>query len=154
MKLERRDFVKHVGIGLFTASLFGAVRPELSAAMALPDDINMAKDPDNLKGLEVSHIPKLTLPMVAEDGRVVPIEVSLDHPMEKDHYIKSITVIVLADPIASKGQFQFTPLSGKPYFKFQSRMAAGTSPVYALVECNKHGRWVGHSMIRIVGGGC
>ena len=154
MKLDRRDFVKHVSMGVFTLSLMGSVKPEFVEALALPDDIQKAKDMNNLQGLEKIHTPKLKIPMVAEDGRFVPIEFTLDHPMEKDHFIESVDIIVFSDPIATKGRFLFSPQNGKPSLKFQARMAAGTTTVYAVISCNKHGRWVGDAMIRIVGGGC
>ncbi len=154
MKIDRRDFVKHVGMGVVTFSLLGKTYPELAAAIALPDDIQQAKDIDNLQGLEKTHTPKLKIPMVAEDGRFVPIEFTLDHPMEKDHHIESVDIIVMVDPIATKGRFLFSPQNGEPKLKFQVRMAAGTTKVYAVIACNKHGRWVGDAMIRIVGGGC
>ena len=154
MELNRRNFVHRVSMGIFTVYLFGAAVPRLASATVLPDDIRTAKDIDNLTGLEKTHIPQVKVPMVAEDGRVVPIEMTLEHPMEKDHYITAVTIIVLEDPIASKGKFLFTPANGRPYLKFQARMAAGTSSVRALIECNKHGRWEGDALIRIVGGGC
>ncbi len=154
MKLDRRNFVKHVSIGLFTMSFLGKVDPKLAAAIALPDDIQKAKDIDNLRGLEKTHTPKLKIPMVAEDGRFVPIELTLDHPMEKDHFVESVDVIVLSDPITTKGRFLFSPQNGRPHLKFQTRMAAGTTTIYAVIACSKHGRWVGDAMIRIVGGGC
>jgi sulfur-oxidizing protein SoxY len=154
VEISRRDFVHRVSIGIFTVYLVGASAPRLASATVLPDDIRTAKDPDNLQGLEKSHIPQVKVPMVAEDGRVVPIEMTLNHPMEKDHYITAVTIIVLEDPIASKGKFLFTPANGRPYLKFQARMAAGTSKVRAIIECSKHGKWEGDALIRIVGGGC
>ena len=154
MKLDRRNFVKHVSIGLFTMSFLGKVDPKLAAAIALPENNQKAKDIDNLRGLEKTHTPKLKIPMVAEDGRFVPIELTLDHPMEKDHFVESVDVIVLSDPITTKGRFLFSPQNGRPHLKFQTRMAAGTTTVYAVIACSKHGRWVGDAMIRIVGGGC
>jgi sulfur-oxidizing protein SoxY len=152
--MNRRDFVHRFSIGFFTVYLFGGAAPRIASAISFPDDIRQAIDMDDPKGLEKSHTPQLKVPMVAEDGRFVPIEMTLDHPMQEDHYIKSVTIIVLEDPIASKGMFLFTPANGRPYLKFQARMAAGTSKVRALIECSKHGRWAGEAMIRIVGGGC
>jgi sulfur-oxidizing protein SoxY len=154
MKLSRRDFVRHVSLGVFTISVGGLFAPDESEAVKLPGEIQMAKNPKSLTGLEMSHIPQLKVPLVAEDGRVVPIEMTLDHPMEKDHFIESVTFVVLGDPIAGKAQFLYTPYSGKPSFKFQARMDSGTKKVSAIVECNKHGRWVGQATMRIVGGGC
>lgn len=35
------------------------------------------------------HRPKLDLPILAEDPTAVPVRVSVEHPMERDHYIRS-----------------------------------------------------------------
>lgn len=154
MELKRRDFIRRVSLGVFTISLCGAVAPVFASAVKMPNDIRRPKNPYDLQGQEKDHIPRLKVPLVAEDGRVVPIEMTLDHPMEQDHYITSVTFVVIDDPIASKAQFMFTPQSGKPMLKFQVRMDSGTKKVSAIVECNKHGRWLGEATMRIVGGGC
>lgn len=154
MKLNRRGFIHHVSMGVFTVALGELALPKIAEAVVLPNDIQRAKNKHKPVGLEKSHTPILKVPLVAEDGRVVPIEMTLDHPMEPDHYIESVTFVVIDDPIASKCMYNFTPQSGKPFLKFQSRMDAGTKTVSAIVQCNKHGRWVGEAVMRIVGGGC
>ncbi|MDH5639516.1 MAG: thiosulfate oxidation carrier protein SoxY [Nitrospinota bacterium] len=154
MKLNRRGFIHRVSLGVFTVALGSSAIPRLAHAVALPNDIQRAKDKKNLAGLEKEHTPILKVPLVAEDGRVVPVEMTLDHPMENDHYIESVTFVVIDDPIASKCMYNFTPQSGKPFLKFQTRMDAGTKTVSAIIQCSKHGRWVGDAVMRIVGGGC
>ncbi len=154
MNVNRRDFIQRVGLGVFTVTLGSMALSRVASAVTLPNDLNRAKDKYNLQGLEKQHTPQLKVPLVAEDGRVVPVEMTLDHPMEEDHYIESVTFVVIDDPLAAKCQYNFTPQSGKPFFKFQSRMDAGTKTVSAIVVCSKHGRWVGDAQMRIVGGGC
>lgn len=154
MELNRRKFFQSVGLGVFTMTLGGIAIPKKAEAITLPNDIQRAKNQYDPTPHEMSHTPKLTVPIVAEDGRVVPVEMTLDHPMEKDHYIKNVTFIVIDDPLASKCMYNFSPYSGKPFLKFQTRMDAGTKTVNAVVECSKHGRWVGSAVMRIVGGGC
>lgn len=154
MEINRRDFVRRVSMGVFTIYIGGALIPKNARAVTLPGDIKRAKDMDNPKGLEASHTPRLKLPMVAEDGKVVPIEMTLNHPMEKDHYIESVEFHVPNDPIVAKGMFFFSPANGRPHLKFQARMDSGTSTVYAVINCTRHGRWVGEAMMRVVGGGC
>ena len=154
MELNRRKFIKSVGFGVFTMTLGGIAIPRQAEAIALPNDIQRAKNKFDPTPFEKSHTPSLTVPLVAEDGRVVPVEMKLDHPMEEDHYIQNVTFVVWDDPIASKCMYSFTPASGKPFLKFQTRMDAGTKTVSAVVECSKHGRWVGEAVMRIVGGGC
>jgi sulfur-oxidizing protein SoxY len=154
MELKRREFIRRVSLGVFTVSLGGIAAPRMASAVKMPNDIQRPKSRHDLQGLEKTHVPQVKVPFVAEDGRVVPIEMTLDHPMEEDHYITSVTFVVIDDPIASKAQFLFTPQSGKPAVKFQARMDAGTKKISAIIECSKHGRWLGEATMRIVGGGC
>ena len=58
-----------------------------------PADIN------NLTDIEKLHLPKVTLPPVVEDGNQAPIIVQMEHPMEDDHYIKSIQILNFNDPV-------------------------------------------------------
>ncbi len=153
-EMNRRDFVRRVSLGVFTIYLGGAALPKNAMAIALQDDIKRAKNLDSLTELEKSHVPQLKLPMVAEDGTVVPIEMTLDHPMEPDHYIDSVAFYVPNDPIVGKGEFFYSPANGKPNLKFQTRMDSGTSRVFAVINCTTHGRWAGEAMMRVVGGGC
>jgi len=154
MKLDRRQFVKKVTMGVVSLSSLKIIKPSLISALALPDNIQKGSYNDTTGHLGKAHAPKLTIPMVAEDGRFVPIDFALDHPMEADHFIKSVDIIVFSDPIQSKGKFKFSAMNGHPNFKYPIRMAAGTTTVYAVINCSKHGRWVADAMIRIVDGGC
>jgi sulfur-oxidizing protein SoxY len=83
----------------------------------------------------------------------VPIQVSLDHPMEADHYIRSIEVGLEADPVPHKGTFSFTPMSGRASVAFQMRSGTG-GLVKAVIECSRHGRFVFTRTIRVAEGGC
>ena len=141
-------------MGVLSVSALSIINPSLVSALALSDDIHEGNYVDGLHRGEKSNAPVLKIPMVAEDGRFVPVDFALDHPMEEDHYIKSVDIIVFSDPIKSKGRFMFSALNGKPSFKYQIRMASGTTTVYAVINCSKHGRWVADAMIRIVDGGC
>lgn len=40
-----------------------------------------------------NHRRKVDLPSLAEDPTAVPIRVSVEHPMERDHYIRSIEIV-------------------------------------------------------------
>ena len=75
----------------------------------------MPTDPDNLTDLEKLHIPKVTIPPVVEDGSQAPIVVEMDHPMDDDHYIKSVQILNFDDPIVIKGKFYYTPVNGEVY---------------------------------------
>ena len=82
----RRSFIKTAALGSVAVALpaFSGF-DQLEAAA-----FNKAIDENNMTDVEKLHIPKVTLPPVVEDGNQAPIIVESDHPMEEDHYIKSI----------------------------------------------------------------
>ena len=57
------------------------------------------KDLENLTEIERIHLPKISLPPVVEDGAQASIVCSVDHPMDEDHYIKSIQIMNFQDPV-------------------------------------------------------
>jgi sulfur-oxidizing protein SoxY len=103
--------------------------------------------------LEREHAPRLEMPILAEDSAAVPVQVSVDHPMEPDHYIRSIEVTLDKDPVPWKGKFNFTPGNGRAWVAFTMRSGAG-GLVRAVVECSKHGRFTGTREVRVAEGGC
>ena len=115
---------------------------------------NFIKDPDNPSPLEKEHMIDFRLPKIAEDGANVPVEVSMNHPMEPDHYIKSFQILIFDDPIVSKGVYHFTPANGQAYIYTQIRMDGGDKEVYVIAECSKHGKWVGKGTLKVSLGGC
>lgn len=105
------------------------------------------------QGLTREHQPKLDLPILAEDATAVPVLVSVDHPMEPDHFITSIEVTLEADPVSRKGVFLFTPANGRAWVAFQMRSGVG-GLVKATAECSRHGRFVGTREVRVAADGC
>ena len=103
--------------------------------------------------LEREHAPRLEMPILAEDSAAVPVQVSVDHPMEPDHYIRSIEVTLDKDPVPWKGKFNFTPGNGRAWVAFTMRSGTG-GLVRAVVECSKHGRFTGTREVRVAEGGC
>ena len=103
--------------------------------------------------LEREHAPRLEMPILAEDSAAVPIQVSVDHPMDPDHFIRSIEVTLDKDPVPWKGKFNFTPANGRAWAAFTMRSGAG-GMVRAVAECSKHGRFTGSREVRVAEGGC
>ena len=120
MLMKRRSFL--FGI-LLTIPYFDQV---WASSFHIPSDIN------NLTEIEKIHVPKVTLPPVVEDGNQAPIVVRIDHPMEENHYIKSIQILNFKDPVVIKGQCFFTPMSGEAYLGTQIRLAGGESRVWVV----------------------
>ena len=104
---SRRKFIRYSVVG-------GAVVPFL-AGIPVDNEVyggifNFPKDFENMTEMERIHLPKVTMPPVVEDGTQASIIVSLDHPMEEDHYIKSIQILNFADPVVIKGKFYMTQI--------------------------------------------
>ena len=142
MLMKRRSFL--FGI-LLTIPYFDQV---WASSFHIPSDIN------NLTEIEKIHVPKVTLPPVVEDGNQAPIVVRIDHPMEENHYIKSIQILNFKDPVVIKGQCFFTPMSGEAYFGTQIRLAGGESRVWVVSECNRHGKYATYRDVKVAAGGC
>ena len=142
MLMKRRSFL--FGI-LLTIPYFDQV---WASSFHIPSDIN------NLTEFEKIHVPRVTLPPVVEDGNQAPIIVQVDHPMEENHYIKSIQILNFNDPIVIKGQCFFTPMSGEAYFGTQIRLAGGESRVWVVSECNRHGKYATYKDVKVAAGGC
>lgn len=102
---------------------------------------------------EREHEPKLELPFLAENPTAVPVRVSVDHPMEPNHFIRSIDIVLDKDPVPHKGTYRFTPANGQAWVAFQMRSGTG-GIVRASAECSQHGRFVATREIRVASDGC
>jgi len=133
MKIKRRNFLCLTFAGGIGTLLSGRLRAEAAQ--------------------DRSHQPVIEVPILAEDGSTVPIQVSVDHPMDPDHYIRQIEVVLDADPVPAKGIYRFTPDNGRASVAFQMRSGVGGT-LKAIVECSRHGKFVGTQEVRVVEGGC
>ena len=134
MMSTRRRFLQGFAVWGFSPLLF----PRWARAEALPEKI---------------HTIDIDLPLLGDDPVAVPIQVSVDHPMEPDHFIRSFEVILETDPVPSKGKFVFTPANGRAWVAFQFRSGIG-GVLKVVAECTRHGRFVGTREVRVVEGGC
>lgn len=100
-----------------------------------------------------THRPEIDLPVLADDPVAVPLQISVDHPMDPDHFIRSLAVSLETDPVPYKGTFFFTPANGRPWVTFQFRSGIG-GVVKVVGECTRHGRFTGNRAVRVVEGGC
>jgi predicted secreted protein len=99
------------------------------------------------------HRIDLDVPILSEEPAAVPIRVSVDHPMELDHYIRSIEVTIDRDPVPAKGKFLLSPDNGRAWVAYQMRSGTG-GVVKAVAVCNRHGEFLGSREVRVVDGGC
>lgn len=134
--LSRRGFLEVVSAAVGLMGVWGIRR-------AWPDTRSggpLADQPDLPSPSQQFHRPVLKLPTVTTNGAKVPIVVEMRHSMDPDHYITSVNVVNVRDPVPLKGSFHFTPANGQVYLAFQARLDQGVSMVLATAECNLHGR--------------
>jgi len=149
--LTRRRFLRYASVGGIAVPMFATtVIPNVAYGSAF----QIPADPANLSDLEKMHVPQVTLPPVVEDGSQAPIVVEMDHPMDPDHYVKSIQIMNFTDPVVIKGKFYFTPVNGEAYLSTQIRLAGGEARVWVIAECNQHGKWAVSKDTKVAAGGC
>jgi len=102
---------------------------------------------------DVEHRPHFEVPFLAEDPTNVPVRVSVPHPMDRDHFVRSIDLVLESDPVPHKGTFRFTPRNGRASVAFPMRSGVG-GVLRATVECSRHGRFTGERELRVAGDGC
>jgi predicted secreted protein len=103
--------------------------------------------------LEREHRPIITAPSLAEDPHAVPIQVAVNHPMEADHFIRSLEIALDADPVPDKGTYLFTPANGQAAVALSMRSGVGGT-LRVTAECSRHGRFAATRDIRVTEGGC
>jgi len=152
MNLPRRTFLKGViatsgAMALGTAVLPPTVMadwPKMAFEAKTVEDALMAlfESPD------VKETDKIIIkaPSIAENGAVVPIEVTADLPN-----VESITIIGEKNPIPLIGQFNFTE-SVEPWVKTRIKMGE-TSNVVAVVIANGV-LFVMRREVKVTIGGC
>lgn len=154
--MTRRQILKLSAISV-GATATGLFLPQIALAQDDSQEapFNFVADPENPTELEAEHLINIRLPIIAEDGSNVPVVASLEnHPMEEDHYIKTIRIFGFTDPIVSKGRFNFTPANGMAYISTQARMDGGDANVFVVAECTQHGWWAAQAALKVSLGGC
>jgi len=148
---SRREFLRY--------AMIGGIAVPITVSMGLLNTaeakvFQFAEDPENLTELERLHIPQVSLPPVVEDGSQASIQVQMEHPMEEDHYIRSIQIVNFSDPVQTKGTFYFSPANGQAFLGTQIRLNGGESTVWVVAECNQHGKWATSKFTKVAAGGC
>jgi len=152
--LTRREFLRLLAV---VAGAGGSVAGLAERVLASTHPLQYFKAVGGgrpLTALEREHVIDIRLPVIAEDGANVPIVVSMSHPMEPDHYIKSIQILNFRDPVVNKGIYHFSPANGQAYISTQLRLDGGDAEVFAVAECSRHGKWIASKKLKVSLGGC
>jgi sulfur-oxidizing protein SoxY len=95
----------------------------------------------------------LDMPVVAEDGRVVPVIIESDLPMSKERYVKGVHLIVDHNPDAHLAAFHLTPALGQVSISTRIKMKR-TTWVRAILETNTGEVWAGYTRVLVTLNGC
>ena len=147
--LSRRDLFSCVGRLGVAAALLGSFS-QVSEAHADVDAV--IRDTFGSSDVSMGNVT-IDAPIIAENGRVVPIKVRVDHAMEADNYIDTIAIIIDGNPKPLAATYHLTPKSGKAQITARVKMGK-TSKVRAIARTNK-GKLLGAiSEVKVTIGGC
>jgi sulfur-oxidizing protein SoxY len=95
----------------------------------------------------------LDMPVVAEDGRVVPVMIETDLPMSAEEYVKAVHLVVDHNPDAHLAAFHLTPAIGTASISTRIKMKR-TTWVRAIVETSTGEVWADYCRVRVSLNGC
>ena len=132
----------------------------LAAYGAGPDDpevpnedvARILRDISGGKPIRRGHL-SLDMPLVAEDGRVVPVIIESDLPMTPERYVKAIHLIVDHNPDAHLAAFQLTPAIGSVAISTRIKMKR-TTWVRAIAATNTGEIWADYARVQVTLNGC
>jgi sulfur-oxidizing protein SoxY len=154
--MERRSFFKSVIVGAGALSLmpsftFAADKPKRGEfAMSLSD---AQKAITSGKSAVASDKVKLSVPNIAENGKVVPVKITVNHPMEEGNYISSINVLTSKNGNSRCASVYLSPMNGEAYFSTRIKLG-GTQDVVVIAETSKGEYLMASAPVKVTIGGC
>ena len=153
--LNRRTFLEK-GLVATVALGIANLNPYLAFAQSpakkqtdLFKQINRAKDPNNLKGLELGHVPQINAPDSVKPGVPFEVEVRVGkklHEMIPAHYMDWVDLY--ADDIFLT-KFILPPNFTQPICKVLVTVN-NSATLRAIEHCNLHGLWEGAKSIKVI----
>jgi sulfur-oxidizing protein SoxY len=95
----------------------------------------------------------LDMPIVAEDGRIVPVIIESDLPMTADQFVKAVHLVVDHNPDAHLAAFQLTPAIGSVSISTRIKMKR-TTWVRAIAATNTGDVWAAYARVQVTLNGC
>jgi sulfur-oxidizing protein SoxY len=159
---SRRAFLKAsalAGLGLLgvASGLVGQTSASLRAGPSDPEVPNeqvakILKDLFGDRPIRTGHI-SLDMPVVAEDGRIVPVIVESDLPMTADQYVKAVHLIVDHNPDPHLAAYHLTPAIGAVALQTRIKMKR-TTWVRAILETSGGDVWAAYAHVNVSLNGC
>ena len=96
---------------------------------------------------------KLDLPLIAENGAVVPITVEVDAPMTPQRYVKAIYIVSDKNRRPLNAKFNLTPAVGQAFVGTNLRLGESTD-VRAIAEMSDGALLQASREVKVTVGGC
>jgi sulfur-oxidizing protein SoxY len=162
MTITRRAVMRLLGaVGLSAAALpFLGAPPPARAQGNLANLVPEEPVEATLKRLfagrplkDGSSAIKLELPIIAENGAVVPISVEVASPMTPQNYVKTIYIISDKNRRPMNAKFTLTPLTGAAVIGTNLRLGE-TTDVRAIAELTNGTLLQAKREVKVTVGGC
>ena len=155
--MTRRRMLGTLGaLGVAAASgVLAAPRPARAQPLGLNESVDVAmkrvfagrpiRDGENLI--------KLDIPLIAENGAVVPVSVRVDSPMTPTSYVKHIYIVADKNRIPVVTRVTLTPAAGQAFMGENVRLGE-TGDVRAIVEQSDGSLLAVKREVKVTVGGC
>ncbi len=170
--VSRRDFIKKTaaaalilagpaGSVLDAGNVFAktAVKKETAISPIIKSDVKeiegekvvwLAEDSAEYKKL---MLPKIHLPLIAQNGGLVPLTIDSKHPMKKGNYIKAFHIFDFNNPKSKLATFNLTPENGRAYISTRIKLQQ-ESYVQVVTEYSDGKMFGGKEYVKVTVGGC
>jgi len=96
---------------------------------------------------------KIDVPLIAENGAVVPVSVEVDAPMTPQSYVKTIYIVSDKNRRPVNAKFMLTPAAGQAFVGTNLRLGE-TTDVRAVVEMSDGTLLQAKREVKVTVGGC
>jgi len=162
LRLTRRTLLRvlgAMGVGSLTAPSLGVPLPARAQGNLgnLEPEENVDATLKRLFGTrsikDGSSIIRLDLPLIAENGSVVPVSVEMTAPQTPQSYVKSIYIISDKNRRPLSAKFNLRSTLGQPYLATNLRLGESTD-VRAIAEMNDGTLLQAKRQVKVTVGGC
>jgi len=148
--LGRRQMLKSVGLGALALAGTGL---SSKTVQATPDKASEYLSKLTSGTVGTSGKVTVKLPEIAENGRTVPITVSVDSPMTDGDYVKSVHIVSERNPQPEVISFSLSPSMGKAEVRTRMRLGK-TQKVRAAAVMSDGSVFTGEKEVKVTIGGC
>lgn len=170
--VSRRDFIKKTAAITLAALVPVSALGDAATALAAPKAAKPAKKIHIIKtklekfeGKEIIWlekdsaeykklmIPRIHLPLLAQNGGLVPLTIDSKYPMKKGDYIRAFHVFDLNNPVPRVASFYLTPDNGRAFIATRIKLQQD-SYVQVATEYSNGSLYGNREFVKVTVGGC